>query len=75
MLPKKTYIERDCIMSSRSKREYLEAIYLRYKSASRKKKAIILDELISSKTCHPAAQEVYPFYKAKTKEKGKAFFL
>jgi hypothetical protein len=37
MLPKKTCIERDCIMSSRSKREYLEAIYLRYKSASRKK--------------------------------------
>jgi len=35
-------------MSSRSKREYLEAIYLRYKRASRKEKAIILDEFCST---------------------------
>ena len=40
----KTCIGRDCIMSSKSKREYLEAIYLRYKKASRKQKALILDE-------------------------------
>jgi hypothetical protein len=40
----KTCIERDCIMSSKSKREYLEAIYQRYKKASRKQKAVILDE-------------------------------
>jgi len=44
----KTCIERDCIMSSRSKREYLEAIHLRYKRASRKEKAIILDEFCST---------------------------
>ena len=44
----KTCIERDCIMSSRSKREYLEAIYLRYKRASRKGKAIILDEFCAA---------------------------
>jgi hypothetical protein len=35
-------------MSSRSKREYLEAIYLRYKRASRKQKAIILDEFCAA---------------------------
>jgi len=35
-------------MSSKSKREYLEAIYLRYKRASRKKKAIILDEFCAA---------------------------
>jgi len=35
-------------MSSRSKREYLEAIYLRYKMASRKDKAIILDEFCTT---------------------------
>ena len=35
-------------MSSRSKREYLEAIYLRYKRASRKDKAIILDEFCTT---------------------------
>ena len=32
-------------MSPRSKKEYLEAIYLRYKKASRKEKSRILDEL------------------------------
>jgi len=31
-------------MSPRSKREYLEAIFLRYKGASRKEKTTILDE-------------------------------
>jgi hypothetical protein len=40
----KTCIERYCIMSSNSKREYLEAIHRRYKKASRKQKALILDE-------------------------------
>ncbi len=35
-------------MSSRSKREYLEAIYLRYKRSSRKQKAIILDEFCAA---------------------------
>jgi hypothetical protein len=44
----KTCIERDCIMSSRSKREYLEAISQRYKKACRKDKAIILDEFCTT---------------------------
>jgi len=44
----KTCIERECIMSSNSKREYLEAIYLRYKKASRKQKALILDEFCTT---------------------------
>lgn len=35
-------------MSSRSKREYLEAIYLRYKRACRKGKAVILDEFCAT---------------------------
>src|SRR3989338_10873490 len=35
-------------MSSRSKREYLEAIYLRYKRACRKGKAVILDEFCTT---------------------------
>jgi hypothetical protein len=45
----KTCIEKDCVMSSRSKREYLEAIYLRYRRGSRKDKAIILDEFCTKK--------------------------
>lgn len=36
-------------MSPRSKREYVEAIYQRYKSASRREKAVILDEFC--RTC------------------------
>ena len=44
----KTCIERDSIMSSKSKREYLEAIYLRYRRSSRKKKAAILDEFCAA---------------------------
>ena len=35
-------------MSSKSKREYLEAIYLRYKRASRKNKTLILDEFCAA---------------------------
>jgi|SRR5208283_1916212 len=44
----KTCIGRDCIVSSTSKREYLEAIYLRYRSSSRKDKAVILDEFCAA---------------------------
>src|SRR4030042_5749285 len=44
----KTCIERDCIMSSKSKREYLEAIILRYRRSSRKKEAGILDEFCAA---------------------------
>jgi hypothetical protein len=32
-------------MSPQSKKEYLEAIHLRYKNASRQEKTVILDEL------------------------------
>jgi len=39
-------------MSSRSKREYLEAIYLRYKRACRKGKAVILDEFCTTCNYH-----------------------
>ncbi len=35
-------------MSSTSKREYLEAIYLRYRRSSRKNKAVILDEFCAA---------------------------
>jgi len=35
-------------MSSRSKREYLEAIYPRYKAAARGQKKIILDEFCAA---------------------------
>ena len=39
-------------VSSKSKREYLEAIYLRYRRASRKKKAVILDEFCAACKYH-----------------------
>jgi hypothetical protein len=39
-------------MSPRSKREYLEAIHLRYKKASRKDKTVILDEFCATSGYH-----------------------
>jgi hypothetical protein len=39
-------------MSPRSKREYLEAVFLRYKGASRKQKTTILDELCAVSGYH-----------------------
>jgi hypothetical protein len=39
-------------MSPRSKREYLEAIYLRYKNASSRQKTIILDEFCATSGYH-----------------------
>jgi hypothetical protein len=39
-------------MSPRSKREYREAIFLRYKKASRKEKSKILDEFCVTYECH-----------------------
>jgi hypothetical protein len=72
----KTCIERDCIMSSRSKREYLEAIYLRYKRASRKDKAIILDEFCSTCGYHRKhairlLKKFTRFIKPKKKKRGR----
>lgn len=72
----KTCIERDCVMSSRSKREYLEAIYLRYKRASRKNKAIILDEFCAACGYHRKhairlLRKFRRFIKPKRKKKGR----
>jgi len=72
----KTCIERDCIMSSRSKREYLEAIYLRYKRASRKDKAIILDEFCTTCGYHRKhairlLKKFTRFIKPKKKKRGR----
>jgi hypothetical protein len=39
-------------MSPRSKREYREAVHLRYKNASRHEKTIILDEFCATCGCH-----------------------
>jgi hypothetical protein len=39
-------------MSPRSKQEYREAIYLRYKKASRHEKSLILDEFCATCRCH-----------------------
>jgi len=51
-------------MSPRSKKEYIEAIFLRYEKAPYKEKTIILDEFcvcylwISPKACHPITSKV-----------------
>jgi len=39
-------------MSRRSKREYIEAVFLRYRHASREKKTLILDEFCETLGCH-----------------------
>ena len=72
----KTCIERDGIMSTRSKREYLEAIYLRYRRAARKKKAIILDEFCAACGYHRKhairlLRKFTRFIKPKKKKKGR----
>jgi hypothetical protein len=63
-------------MSSRSKREYLEAIYLRYKRASRRQKAIILDEFCAACGYHRKhairlLRKFRRFLKAKKKKNGR----
>jgi hypothetical protein len=63
-------------MSSRSKREYLEAIYLRYKRASRKDKAIILDEFCTTCGYHRKhairlLKKFTRFIKPKKKKRGR----
>ena len=72
----KTCIERDSIMSSKSKREYLEAIYLRYRRASRKNKAIILDEFCAACKYHRKhairlLRKFTRFIKPKRKKRGR----
>jgi hypothetical protein len=66
-------------MSSRSKREYLEAIYLRYKRASRKDKAIILDEFCTTCGYHRKhairlLKKVSRFIKPKKNKRGRTPF-
>ena len=75
----KTCIERDCIMSSKSKREYLEAIYLRYKRASRKNKTLILDEFCAACGYHRKhairlLRTFKRFTQPKRKKRGKPSF-
>lgn len=63
-------------MSSRSKTEYLEAIYLRYKRACRKEKAVILDEFCATCGYHRKhairlLRKFKRFTKPKHKKKGR----
>ncbi len=59
-------------MSPRSKKEYLEAIYLRYKSASLKQKSVILDEFCATSGYHRKhAIRLLRNYKRFTKPKSK----
>jgi hypothetical protein len=59
-------------MSPRSKQEYREAVYLRYKNASRHEKTAILDEFCATCTCHRKhAIRVLKRFKRFTKPKPK----
>jgi hypothetical protein len=63
-------------MSSRSKREYLEAIYLRYRRASKGKKKVILDEFCAACGYHRKhairlLKKFRRFIKPKGKKKGR----
>lgn len=66
-------------MSSGAKREYFEAIYLRYKRASRKKKTLILDEFCAACGYHRKhairlLRTFKRFTQPKRKKKGKPPF-
>jgi hypothetical protein len=66
-------------MSPRSKKEYIEAIYLRYKNASRKQKTPILNELCATlKLPHKNAirllKKFKRFRKTKTQKPGRVPF-
>jgi len=52
-------------MSPRSKKEYLETVYLRYKKASRRQKSLILDEFCSN--CGYHRKHAFPKDKILTK--------
>ena len=59
-------------MSPRSKREYTEAVHLRYKNASRQEKITILDEFCATLKCHRKhAIRVLKGFKRFTKPKAK----
>jgi hypothetical protein len=60
------------IMSPQSKKEYIEAIHLRYKNASRQEKTVILDEFCVTYRCHRKhAIRVLNKFKRFTKPKSK----
>jgi len=66
-------------MSPRSKKEYIEAIYLRYKNASRKQKTPILNEFCATLKLHRKhairlLRKFKRFQKAKNKKPGRAPF-
>lgn len=63
-------------MSPRSKREYREAVYLRYKNASRREKTAILNEFCATCGCHRkhairVLKRFKRFIKPQTKTRGK----
>ena len=63
-------------MSPRSKREYREAVHLRYKNATRREKTAILDEFCATCGCHRkhairVLKRFKRFTKPKTKKRGK----
>jgi len=63
-------------MSPRSKREYREAVYLRYKNATRHEKTVILNEFCATCGCHRKhairfLKRFKRFIKPKTKTRGK----
>ncbi|HPD61424.1 MAG TPA: hypothetical protein PKV48_06680 [Thermodesulfobacteriota bacterium] len=46
-------------MSPRSKKEYQEAVHLRYKNATRREKIAILDEFCATYGCHRKHAVIY----------------
>ena len=66
-------------MSPRSKKEYIETIYLRYRNASRSQKALILDEFCATTGFHRkhairVLKKFKRFRKTKTKRPGRSPF-
>jgi hypothetical protein len=64
-------------MSPRSKKEYIETIYLRYRNASRNEKVLILDEFCATLSYHRkhairVLRKFKRFRKTKTKRPGRA---
>jgi hypothetical protein len=71
MLPNILSLRRE-IMSPRSKREYLETVYLRYKQATRSEKSSILDEFCVTHQCHRKhAIRIFRGFKRFTKPKAR----
>ena len=67
-------------MSPRSKREYREAVHLRYKNASRHEKTAILDEFCATCGCHRkhairVLKRIQTLYQTKAKKKRKTSCL